>query len=115
MTTDARAREVVEGMLARDKYSAWLGLELVSVEAGACTCRLTVRGGIDDDGIATIVRGKHAQQLVSLNVTASELSSEACGSTCGRASFATAATTSSSRSGAIFSWGAFIRGAECRL
>ena len=43
MTTEARAREVVEGMLARDRFSAWLGLELVSVEAGACTCRMTVR------------------------------------------------------------------------
>ena len=43
MTAGARAREVVEGMLARDRYSAWLGLELVSVEAGACTCRMTVR------------------------------------------------------------------------
>ncbi|HKP30650.1 MAG TPA: hotdog fold thioesterase [Gemmatimonadales bacterium] len=43
MTTDTRAREVVEGMLARDRFSAWLGMELVSVEAGACTCRMTVR------------------------------------------------------------------------
>jgi acyl-CoA thioesterase len=30
-------------MLARDRFSAWLGLELVAVEAGACTCRMTVR------------------------------------------------------------------------
>jgi acyl-CoA thioesterase len=43
MTTEARAREVVEGMLARDRFSAWLGLEVLSVEAGACTCRMTVR------------------------------------------------------------------------
>ena len=43
MTTAGRAREVVEGMLARDRFSAWLGLELVAVEAGACTCRMTVR------------------------------------------------------------------------
>ena len=43
MTTESRAREVVEGMLARDRFSAWLGLELVAVEAGACTCRMTVR------------------------------------------------------------------------
>jgi acyl-CoA thioesterase len=43
MTTEARAREVVEGMLARDRFSAWLGLEVVSVEPGSCTCRLTVR------------------------------------------------------------------------
>jgi acyl-CoA thioesterase len=43
MTTESRGREVVEGMLARDRFSAWLGLELVAVEAGACTCRMTVR------------------------------------------------------------------------
>jgi len=43
MTTAGRAREVVEGMLARDRFSAWLGLEVLSVEAGACTCRMTVR------------------------------------------------------------------------
>ena len=39
----AEAREVVEGMLARDRFSAWLGLEIVSVEPGTCTCRMTVR------------------------------------------------------------------------
>ena len=43
MTTESRGREVVEGMLARDRFSAWLGLELVAVEAGTCTCRMTVR------------------------------------------------------------------------
>jgi acyl-CoA thioesterase len=43
MTTEARAREVVEGMLARDRYSAWLGLELISVEPGTASCRMTVR------------------------------------------------------------------------
>lgn len=43
MTAAARAREVVEGMLARDRFSAWLGIEVVSVEAGASTCRMTVR------------------------------------------------------------------------
>jgi acyl-CoA thioesterase len=43
MTTEARAREVVEGMLVRDRFSAWLGLELVAVAPGTCTCRMTVR------------------------------------------------------------------------
>ena len=43
MTTDAQAKAVVEGMLARDRFSAWLGLELVSVAPGVCTCRMTVR------------------------------------------------------------------------
>lgn len=41
MTVDART--LVENMLARDRFSAWLGLELVSVAPGACTCRMTVR------------------------------------------------------------------------
>lgn len=41
MTVDARA--LVENMLARDRFSAWLGLELVSVAPGSCTCRMTVR------------------------------------------------------------------------
>ena len=36
MTTDAQAKAVVEGMLARDRFSAWLGLELVSIAPGAC-------------------------------------------------------------------------------
>ena len=43
MTTESRGREVVEGMLARDRFSAWLGIEVVAVEAGASTCRMTVR------------------------------------------------------------------------
>jgi len=43
VTTEAQARAIVDGMLARDRFSAWLGLEIVSVTAGACTCRMTVR------------------------------------------------------------------------
>jgi len=43
MTAEAQARAVVEGMLARDRFSAWLGLELISLAPGACTCRMTVR------------------------------------------------------------------------
>jgi acyl-CoA thioesterase len=43
--TDAQrvAERVVEGMLARDEFSRWLGLEVVALGVGACTCRLTVR------------------------------------------------------------------------
>ena len=37
MTAEAQARAVVEGMLARDRFSAWLGLELISVAPGAST------------------------------------------------------------------------------
>jgi acyl-CoA thioesterase len=36
-------RRIVEGMLARDAFSHWLGLELVDLGPGSCTCRLTVR------------------------------------------------------------------------
>ena len=39
----ARARRLVDAMLARDAFSAWLGLELVEVRPGACTARMTVR------------------------------------------------------------------------
>jgi acyl-CoA thioesterase len=39
----ARARRVVDGMLARDAFSRWLGLEVTALDAGHCTCRLTVR------------------------------------------------------------------------
>lgn len=43
MTTDAGARAIADGMLARDRFSAWLGLEIVAMAPGACTCRMTVR------------------------------------------------------------------------
>lgn len=39
----ALARRVVEGMLKRDAFSRWLGLEVTALAPGACTCRLTVR------------------------------------------------------------------------
>ena len=39
----ARARRLVEAMLATDAFSAWLGLELVEVRPGGCTVRMTVR------------------------------------------------------------------------
>lgn len=38
-----RARQIVEGMLARDAFSRWLGVELVSLAPGACTLRMLVR------------------------------------------------------------------------
>lgn len=38
-----RAERVVEGMLARDEWSRWLGLEVVDLAPGRCTCRMTVR------------------------------------------------------------------------
>ena len=43
--TDAqrRAERVVEGMLAKDEFSRWLGLEVVTVAPGSCTCRMTIR------------------------------------------------------------------------
>ena len=49
---------VVTGMLARDAFSRWLGVELVSVSAGRCTLRMQVREdmlngfGVSHGGIA---------------------------------------------------------------
>ncbi|MGH7561657.1 MAG: PaaI family thioesterase [Gemmatimonadales bacterium] len=37
------AERVVSGMLARDEFSRWLGLEAVEVEPARCVCRMTVR------------------------------------------------------------------------
>jgi acyl-CoA thioesterase len=42
--TETDGRRIVDGMLARDAFSRWLGLELVELRPGSCTCRLTVRG-----------------------------------------------------------------------
>jgi acyl-CoA thioesterase len=52
------AEQVVAGMLARDEFSRWLGVELVDLSAGACTLRMRVRGdmvngfGVAHGGIA---------------------------------------------------------------
>jgi acyl-CoA thioesterase len=40
--TDVAAK-VVAGMLARDEFSRWLGVELVELTAGQCTLRMRVR------------------------------------------------------------------------
>jgi acyl-CoA thioesterase len=37
------AERVVEGMLAADAFSRWLGLEVVELAPGRCTCRMTIR------------------------------------------------------------------------
>jgi acyl-CoA thioesterase len=39
----ALAESVVHGMLARDEFSRWLGVELVALAPGRCTLRMTVR------------------------------------------------------------------------
>ncbi len=39
----ALAERVVHGMLERDAFSRWLGVELVSIRPGACAVRMTVR------------------------------------------------------------------------
>ena len=39
----AQADAIVAGMLARDAFSRWLGVELVTLRPGACTLRMTVR------------------------------------------------------------------------
>ena len=39
----AKARRLVDAMLARDAFSAWLGLEVTDIGPGTCTARMTVR------------------------------------------------------------------------
>ncbi len=39
----ANAEKLVAGMVSRDGFSAWLGIEIVEVRPGACTVRLKVR------------------------------------------------------------------------
>ena len=43
MSRPEEAQRIVAGMLARDSFSRWLGIEVVALEGGTCTCRLTVR------------------------------------------------------------------------
>jgi acyl-CoA thioesterase len=40
----ARAEGIVTQMLARDAFSRWLGIELVTIRPRACTLRMKVRG-----------------------------------------------------------------------
>lgn len=39
----ALAESVVQGMLARDAFSRWLGVDVLRVAPGQCTLRMTVR------------------------------------------------------------------------
>ena len=38
-----RAERIVGGMLARDEFSRWLGLEVVELKPAYCVCRMEVR------------------------------------------------------------------------
>lgn len=40
---DQRAHRVVQGMLARDEFSRWLGLEVLELGPARCLCRMSVR------------------------------------------------------------------------
>ena len=42
-SAEARAGRLVATMLASDAFSRWLGVELVALEPGGCTVRMTVR------------------------------------------------------------------------
>ena len=37
------AERIVEGMLVRDEFSRWLGLDVMEVRPAYCVCRMTVR------------------------------------------------------------------------
>ena len=39
----AKAQRLVDTMLARDAFSAWLGIEVTEVRPGSCTARMVVR------------------------------------------------------------------------
>ncbi len=38
-----RAEQIVEGMLARDEFTRWLGVDVVEIRPAYCVCRMTVR------------------------------------------------------------------------
>jgi acyl-CoA thioesterase len=38
-----RAEQVVEGMLAKDEFSRWLGVDVLQLRPGFCLCRMLVR------------------------------------------------------------------------
>lgn len=38
-----RAEQVVDGMLAKDEFSRWLGVDLLQVKPSFCVCRMLVR------------------------------------------------------------------------
>lgn len=38
-----RAEQIVEGMLARDEFTRWLGIEVSELRPRACICTMTVR------------------------------------------------------------------------
>ncbi|HEX8726195.1 MAG TPA: hydroxyphenylacetyl-CoA thioesterase PaaI [Gemmatimonadaceae bacterium] len=54
----ALAESVVQGMLARDAFSRWLGVDVLRVAPGQCTLRMTVRAemlngfGVAHGGVA---------------------------------------------------------------
>ena len=41
--TIKRAEQVVSGMLAKDEFSRWLGIEVTGLKPAWCVCRMTVR------------------------------------------------------------------------
>jgi acyl-CoA thioesterase len=40
---DQRAAHVASGMMERDAFSRWLGIEIIAIAAERCTCRMVVR------------------------------------------------------------------------
>lgn len=40
---EGRAERIVQGLLARDAFSRWLGVEVVEAAPGRCLCRMLVR------------------------------------------------------------------------
>lgn len=38
-----RAEQIVSGMLAKDEFTRWMGIEVVELAPARCVCRMTVR------------------------------------------------------------------------
>ena len=38
-----RAEQVVDGMLAKDEFSRWLGVDVLQLKPGYCVCRMLIR------------------------------------------------------------------------
>src|SRR5262245_56903551 len=83
----SRASEIIEGMMQKDYFSQWLGIERIEEGEGFCTLRMTIRqercngfgiahGGISfslADSALAFASNSHGPQAVSLETSISHL------------------------------------------
>lgn len=81
------AKAVVDRMMSKDWFSQWLGIEVVNIEPGTCTLRMTVRnemlngfsiahGGITyslSDSALAFASNSHGRMAVSVETSISHL------------------------------------------